>query len=433
MLKPTYFDGAQTDLIESYYEKLENWLMNDIAQRLLKAGEMSGTADRNIWLLEQLGLQKAEINTKLSQLTKLSDKELKAILQDAVLTSWKDDAATMAKLGKTVSSPLKNERYMQVINAEFQKCRGELSNLTQTTMDTAQSDLIRMLNEAEMRVATGSQSYTGAVCEIMDEYAKKGIQVGYPTVSYHNDAGDVMRVTSTRSLESAIQTALRTSMNQTAAQVTNQYINDNGIEYVLVSAHLGARHSKKHPESLESHDWWQGKAFKIRGSEEGYPNLLESTGYDIDPVTGEGMVINPLGLHGYNCRHSHQPWDKDLKNPWIDENGNAVINQKESQEVYEKQQTQRGMERSIRSTKRQLLVKQTEINGVAETDVKSMLQPQYDQLAYKLRKQNQAYEQFCQDNNLNKQADRTKVIGFMRQQAIKARDRATVYEKELEK
>lgn len=31
-----------------------------------------------------------------------------------------------------------------------------------------------------------------------------------------------------------------------------------------------------------------GSVFKIDGSEPGYPNLLESTGYDIDLTTGEG-------------------------------------------------------------------------------------------------------------------------------------------------
>lgn len=203
-----------------------------------------------------------------------------------------------------------------------------------------------------------------------------------------------------------------TSMNQTAAQVTNQYIAQKGIEYVLVSAHMGARHSKKFPDGIPSHDHWQGKVYKIVGSDKDTPNLLDATGYTVDPKTGQGRVVDPLGLHGYNCRHSHKPWDKSLRNPYVDADGNPKINVHESQELYEKQQQQRSMERAIRQTKRELLTKQAELSGIAETDVKDMLRPQYDKLAYKLRIQNQQYKQFCADNGLQTQADRIKVAGI---------------------
>ena len=89
-------------------------------------------------------------------------------------------------------------------------------------------------------------------------------------------------------------------------------------------------------------------------------------------MNGTGHVLNPLGLHGYNCRHSHKPWNKSLRNPYLDENGNLKIDSEENRKVYELQQQQRAMERAIRQTKRQLLVKQAEIDGVAETDVKTI-------------------------------------------------------------
>ena len=215
-------------------------------------------------------------------------------------------------------------------------------------------------------------------------------------------------------------------MNQTAAQVTNHYIAEHNVEYVLVSAHLGARTQGKGQPYLAGHDNWQGRCYKISGSEPDAPNLAETTGYDI--VNGTGHVLNPLGLHGYNCRHSHKPWNKSLRNPYLDENGNLKIDSEENRKVYELQQQQRAMERAIRQTKRQLLVKQAEIDGVAETDVKTMLQPEYDRLAYRLRTQNQKYKQFCADNGLQTQADRIKVAGFKRAQSAKTNGRATAYQ-----
>ena len=395
------------------YRQLEDYIFKDIAYRLLKSQSVSGTADRLIWKLEQMGESRAEIMNKLSKLTGLSKRELKELLQDAVITSWNDDLSTFNQMGINIVNPLENQAVMSVMNAEYQKCQGELDNLTRTTMNQAQVDLTRMLDEAEMRVASGVQSYSSAVCEILDNYAKKGMVVEYPTGTH-------------RSLEAAVRCCVVTSMNQTSAQITNQYILEGGIEYVLVSAHLGARIQQPGQPYLAGHENWQGKVYRIRGSEPGYPNLLEMTGYDIGE-NGAGKVVNPLGLHGYNCRHSHQPWDKALKNPYVDENGKSTIDTEESRKLYQNQQKQRAMERSIRATKRRLLMKQQEIDLVAETDVKEILQNDYDKLAYKLREQNKLYNEFCAENDLQKQSDRLKVAGYKREQAAKANGRARAF------
>lgn len=412
MLKPEYFNDKADRMIE-LYRQLEDYIFKDIAYRLLKSQSVSGTADRLIWKLEQMGESRAEIMNKLSKLTGLSKRELKELLQDAVITSWNDDLSTFNQMGINIVNPLENQAVMSVMNAEYQKCQGELDNLTRTTMNQAQVDLTRMLDEAEMRVANGVQSYSSAVCEILDNYAKKGMVVEYPTGTH-------------RSLEAAVRCCVVTSMNQTSAQITNQYILEGGIEYVLVSAHLGARIQQPGQPYLAGHENWQGKVYRIRGSEPGYPNLLEMTGYDIGE-NGAGKVVNPLGLHGYNCRHSHQPWDKALKNPYVDEKGKSTIDTEESRKLYQNQQKQRAMERSIRATKRRLLMKQQEIDLVAETDVKEILQNDYDKLAYKLREQNKAYNEFCTGNDLQKQSDRLKVAGYKREQAAKANGRARAF------
>lgn len=412
MLTPDYFYGKSDKLIEMYQE-LEDWIISDIAMRLIKSGEMSGTTDRELWKLQQMGLHHTEIVKRISKMTGKSRDEVRRLLRDSVMTSFSDDAEVLKRLGD-VQTPLQNNAAIMAMNAEMMKTFGELNNLTRTTMLQTQRDLLNMLNEVDYRVASGMQSYNSAICEVLDRYAQSGVVIDYPTGAR-------------RSLEAAVRCCVVTSMNQTAAQVTNQYIAQKGIEYVLVSAHMGARHSKKFPDGIPSHDHWQGKVYKIVGSDKDTPNLLDATGYTIDPKTGQGRVVDPLGLHGYNCRHSHKPWDKSLRNPYVDADGNPKINVHESQELYEKQQQQRSMERAIRQTKRELLAKQAELSGIAETDVKDMLQPQYDKLAYKLRIQNQQYKQFCADNGLQTQADRIKVAGFKEKQSAVANGRATAY------
>lgn len=420
MLPPDYFTNKEDRLLE-LYRQLEDFILKDITRRLLSAGEMTATADRLIWKLKQMGESQAAIEEKLRKLTGLTRKELRSLLQDAVLTSWEDDRATLGQLGIELSNPLKNAAVIRVMDAEYKKSLGELNNLTRTTMNQAtQIDLINMLDEADLRVAAGVQSYSSAVCDILDRYAGRGIYVDYPSGTR-------------RTLEAAVRCCVVTSMNQTAAQVTNQYIVEGGCEYVLVSAHMGARVAQKGQPTLASHADWQGKVYRIRGSESGYPNLLESTGYGVDPETGQGKVEDPLGLHGYNCRHSHKPWDKRLRNPYVDENGNLKIDSEENRKRYELQQKQRAMERSLRAWKRKLIVKEQEIAGVAETDVKEILQRDYDRMAYHLTQKNKAYNDFCKQNDLQPQYNRIKVADFGREQTKRSNAGAKRYKERKQK
>lgn len=406
MLEPEYFYGKSDKLIEMYQD-LEDWILQDIANRLLKSGDLSGTADRELWKLEQMGLHRQEIIKRLSQLTGKSRNEIRRLLQDSAMTSFSNDSEVLEKVAQVVPL-LQNNDVIQALNAELTKTMGELGNLTRTTMMQSQRDLLNMLNEVDFRVASGLQSYSSAICEVLDRYAESGVMVNYPTGS-------------SRSLEAAVRCCIVTSMNQTAAEVTNQYIIQHGVEYVVVSQHLGARYNPKDPTGVSSHDWWQGKAYKIHGSEPGFPNLLESTGYDIDFDAKRGVCVNMLGLHGYNCRHSHGPWYKEL--------GESLpeIDREESQKRYDLEQKQRAFERAVRKTKRQLLVKEQELNTFPDDE---NIRGDYDKLAYRLRMQNQKYGEFCAENNLQKQYDRVKVAGFKKPQAAKANGRATVYKNE---
>ena len=402
MLPPEYFHGKEKRIL-AIYQELEDFIMTDISRRILQTGKMTATADRLIWKLTQMGESRAAIEQKLQKLTKMTQPELRRILQNAVMTSWDNDKDILLGIEENISPPLENPEVIAVMDAEFKKTLGELSNLSRTTINQSQRDLINLLDKAEIRVTSGVQSYTSAICDVLDNYAKKGIMVDYPTSG------------AKRTLEAAVRCCVVTSMNQTAAQVTNQYIVQAKTNYVLVSAHLGARTGK---DEISNHAGWQGKAYRLRGSEPGYPNLAEHTGYDIDPKTGQGTVIIPGGLHSYNCRHSHQPWAKGLRNPWADEH---KIDFEENKKIYEDTQKQRAMERSIRATKRRLIMKNEEINSddVPESE-KEKLRSEYDRMAFKLTEQNKEYNKFCEENNLAAQYYRNKVADFGYKQQSRA-------------
>lgn len=251
MLPPEYFDHKEDRLLE-LYRQLENFILKDITRRLLSAGEMTATADRLIWKLKQMGESQAAIEQKLRKLTGLTQKELRSLLQDAVLTSWEDDRATLGQLGIELSNPLKNAAVIRVMDAEYKKSLAELNNLTRTTMNQAANiDLINMLDEADLRVAAGVQSYSAAVCDILDRYAGHGIYVDYPSGTR-------------RTLEAAVRCCVVTSMNQTASKVSLEYIKEAKTNLILVSAHLGSRTAQKGRPPYADHSAWQGKVYHIK-------------------------------------------------------------------------------------------------------------------------------------------------------------------------
>ncbi len=67
-----------------------------------------------------------------------------------------------------------------------------------------------------------------------------------------------------------------------------------------------------------------------------------------------------------------------------------------------------------------MIEKQLQIDSVAETDVKEILQSDYDKLAYKMTRQNKIYNDFCKQNDLQPQYDRIKVADFGREQTKQA-------------
>ena len=249
MLQPEYFYGKEQRLL-SIYQELEDFIITDISRRILQSGGMTATADRLIWRLTQMGESRAAIERKLQGLTKLAQPELRKILKEAVLTSWDNDKDILLGIDENISPPLENSEVIAVMDAEFKKTLGELSNLTKTTLDQSQRDLINLIDEVDMRVASGAQSYTAAVSDVLDRYASKGIMVDYPTSGAR------------RTLEAAVRCCVVTSMNQTASKVSLEYVRQTKTNLVLVSAHIGARFTDK--EEPANHMSWQGKVYHIK-------------------------------------------------------------------------------------------------------------------------------------------------------------------------
>lgn len=150
------------------------------------------------------------------------------------------------------------------------------------------------------------------------------------------------------------------------------------VEYVEVSQHIGAR---VHPtDPIANHFGWQGKVYKIKGSEPGYPNLEASTGYPDDI----------LGLGGVNCRHRMFPFWKGIstRNP-------IKYDEEENKRIYEARQHQRILERDMRLLKK----KKACADAIGDTKTSDMLEN-------KIQAKGNELNNWCKANNLKRDYSR---------------------------
>lgn len=102
------------------YQELEDWILQDIAMRLVESESLSGTADRELWKLQQMGLHRQEIVKRISELTGKSRNEVRRLLRESVLTSFSDDKGVLERLAD-VQPPLQNNMVIAAMNAEMMK------------------------------------------------------------------------------------------------------------------------------------------------------------------------------------------------------------------------------------------------------------------------------------------------------------------------
>lgn len=281
-----------------------------------------------------------------------------------------------------------SENMIRLLEDTYQRTAGTVHNFTRTTAHASQQQLLKALDTAHFKVASGATSYTQAVQEAVSSIVDTQTQVIYPTG--HVDT-----------IETAVLRAVRTGVAQASGNMAVQGMEERDWDIVLVSAHLGARYGDG-GQNPGNHFWWQGKFYSRTGRTADLPLFVESTGYG----TGEGLC-------GWNCRHSFGPGDL-RHNPY------AQFDAEENKRAFDLSQKQRGKESRIRRTKTKLVGLRTAIEAAEDAGVKATLEAQYTRTAKLLEKQNLDYNQFCTDNGLKRLSDRIQIAKWTREDARKS-------------
>ena len=394
MLHPNFLAHV-ADKAVALWEKLNIFAARDMARRIADAeNHMTASADWQKYKMEQAGQSAEEIRKEIRKTLPLSEKQIKEIFEEATLKSFENDAKVFEAAGMT-PPPFNGEEGRKLLQALYEQTNGELYNFTRTTAEQSQRIYIAACDDALMRVRSGLQSKEQAIEQAIEKAAAGGLYVEYP--SGHRDTVEV-----------AVRRAVTTGVNQASLRMCIDECDSVGTNFVIVSAHLGARVGDT-PHA--NHAGWQGGIYRIKDREKGfwgmfehladalkghnYPLLSEATGYPDDP----------LGLGGYNCRHNMMPYF-----PGVSENHMKQYDEAENKEAYENSQKQRAMERRMRERRRTMEGMKAALKSEeASEELKEEIRKELKKHEEKYKKQKDQYDQFCEDHKLTPQMNRTYV------------------------
>lgn len=360
---------------------------------------LTATDKWNIDVLQDAGFLLADIQMEISKKTSLQQEEIAAAMIDAGVKTLSYDDAVYEKAGLTPTPLRQSPDMMRTIQRNYEATMGEWKNFTRTTAEASQQAFIKAMDKAHVQVTSGAVSYSQAVSEAIADVIKAAGTVTYENAETGNRHVDT--------LETATLRAVRTGIAQSSIAISLQRMEEMDWDTILVSSHLGARVTKQN--DYTNHYWWQGQFYSRTGRNPEYPPFS---------VCGWGDV---QGIGGANCRHTISAATGSY-NPF--EQYNAAENKK----AYELSQQQRAMERAIRKTKREAIGWKEAVDKAEDQAVKAKNERRYQRVAEKLSRQNKAYNDFCEQHNLSRRADRIEVARWDRKQAASAISAARKYE-----
>lgn len=373
MLTPDYLDTVADPVIE-IFERLQEEILADIVRRIVKTNYITPTAEWQTMKLQESGMLLKDIKKHIQKTLNLTDEELKELFEQATIENLsghytKSDIVKLLKRDTTM--------YQSILSG-LEKTEGHLTNMTQTTASAYQQLFLESLDDAYWKVNSGAFDYNSAIVNATDTMLKKGQTViEYP--SGWRNAVDV-----------AVRRAVLTGINQTQGQVQMDLAEELGLDYVDVSAHLGAR---------PSHAEWQGKRYCISGKDPDFEKFEDATGYG----TGEGLC-------GWNCRHTFFAVTKNANYAYSNAELKALKDKKvtyNGQEIgyYDATQTMRNAERKARGLRRDLVA----INELPDSPEKTAL---FNKKSLKLKTLEGEYNNFCEQTGLLPQKERMRVYEY---------------------
>lgn len=329
------------------YDNLELEIVKDIANRFDNYDTLGGTLEWRLKKLDELGTFSNDMVELISEYTNKSKKEILQMLEESQENTFNIDYLNKAyENGMIKVNPmkvLKSPAFENIISNSYKELNKTFRMINTKALENVNQSYMDIINTAYVEVASGVFDYQSSIKRALNKMAEKGIKCA----SYERKDGTIVKY----SLQGTIKRDIVTAIIQTACKSSMKMCEELEAEYVEVTSHLGARTGDGiHPISNHAH--WQGKVYKLKGSDK-YDNFYTSTGY--------GDI---LGLGGVNCRHNFYPYF-----PGIDEPSQPHYDEEENKKEYERQQKENRLNRKKQQQKR---IKEVAIHNEDKDQIKEI-------------------------------------------------------------
>ena len=348
MLKASEIERASM-AFDKPLRDLEMQIMEDIVRRIKINGEITRSADWQIYRLHELGMSKREIKKAIADNLDLSKAEIKELYNDILRKGYEWDDSIYKTKGKARIPLEENEGLQRLLSAVSEQTSGELKNISQSLgfavkqpdgklKFTQAADFYQQsLDNAIMGIASGAFDYNTVIKKVISDMTNSGLR----TVDYATGWSNRAAVAARRSV--------MTGLSQLTAKMNEDNAKELGTDYFEVTWHSGAR---------PSHQEWQGKVYSKK---------------ELETICGLGTVT---GLCGANCYHDYYPFIPGISERSYTDEELAQMNAEENKPVkygdkeytkYEALQRQRKLETAMRAQRQKIHL--LEEAGADEEDI----------------------------------------------------------------
>lgn len=364
--------------IAARYQDLEKRIMQDIVRRIVRAGEITSTADWQINRLRILGYSSEDIEKEIKKALNASYPEMFELYDKVINWEYVRNKDIYEQINAEYIPFEENGQLKQITEAIIDQSFDDLENVTnslgfyldygngQKVLTPLSQVYTKYLDAACYDIVTGAFDYNSVLRRVVTQLTNSGLrQIDY-------SSGRANRV------DVAARRAVMTAVSQITGKISEYNAQKLGTEYFEVEWHAGAR---------PTHAVWQGRVWSKE---------------QLYSVCGLGTVT---GLLGANCYHTYYPFfpgisQRNWTDEWLD-----VKNEEEAEPktfdgkeytLYEAKQRQRQMETVMRAQREK--VKLLQAGGADQDEV----------ILHKAKYQGQLneYSRFCRKMSLTEERER---------------------------
>lgn len=364
--------------IASRYQDLEERIMQDIVRRIMKAGEITSTADWQINRLQILGYSSEDIEKEIKKALNASYPEMFELYDKVINWEYVRNKDIYEQINAEYIPFEENGQLKQITEAIIDQSFDDLENVTnslgfyldygngQKVLTPLSQVYTKYLDAACYDIVTGAFDYNSVLRRVVTQLTNSGLrQIDY-------SSGRANRV------DVAARRAIMTAVSQITGKISEYNAQKLGTEYFEVEWHAGAR---------PTHAVWQGRVWSKE---------------QLYSVCGLGTVTGLLGVNCYHTYHLFFPGlsERNWTDDWLEEQNRKENEPREflgkEYTLYEAKQRQRQMETAMRAQREK--VKLLQAGGADQDEV----------ILHKAKYQGQLneYSRFCRKMSLTEERER---------------------------